>query len=360
MRVNLPRTSADLIQKYQIRSHTQPIDMRIEIHSRRVLQDGGLVLGLYQSFIPHMYRWHRLVIISTVTDGLYDFLSELASKSAPILEDIQINLDSDAIYYDLTELPDDNDDGYIYGILTGGAPSLRSVYLRGVGLQRCLPPLATTTYLHLDVMDQTMLTSPNNVCSMLSGLNGLTHLVIHKGLLNHTSHGSTRMVELPSLTSLHFYSIEDASDFTDLLTILSLPVLEPLTLELTTVEMRLLPESLASTIYAHPNSPLRSLTVISSVTADFSPDAWCQLGCVLSTVSHFTLLECNPHNLFIALHGDYDKLSPSTIPRTWPRLQELSFNRVLSFKGLKDLCSMLSVRHSTCQPILWLHLPRPF
>lgn len=122
-----------------------------------------LFLKHYTSVISAAHRWERITVQSEefyLLDQWFDALP----PTAPLLTSIEVELDEIGPY--------PNDTGR--RIFPGGAASLTSVSVIGIGLHHCCPPLALLNHLHLHTVPKIMWTSYEEIGAMINVSSMLT------------------------------------------------------------------------------------------------------------------------------------------------------------------------------------------
>jgi len=333
--------SSQMVSHYLRRSGALPLDLSIH-HS---VQQASIAETAYifHAIGLHIDRWRNLQITCSLRIFLRQFIQSIPLSPAPLLQTLQISLGEGNIY--------DKDDT-LYNIFKRGAPSLKSVRLRGVGLQ-CLQSLNSVTSLHLHDTGSMRITSPL-FSAILHGLPALTHLVLSGNII--LDRALNVKVDLPALLSLCVRPPDWSSDhFAYLLNMISAPVLETLLLEQTTVgEIK----ELARLAFGAPNFPsLRSLTLLPS--GKFTLPTWQTLSHMFPAVTHISLADPTTREFLDALSGKEVKMSLSA--PLWPYLHTLTLIRrigvCLDFDQTA-LYTATSSRIASNMPISRLQFPK--
>jgi hypothetical protein len=227
----------------------------------------NFVDAMFQIIIPHAGRWRSIQARCYSYWSLSNLLNGLHLTTAPRLNHLQITLHSGV---NRTTLQGEG--RRLSKIFTGGAPSLKFVQLKGIGLPHCLPPVAALTTLRIHSVPITMSPRYESLHVLFGGLSSLTHLVLHGDV---TSEGSLDTdwpkIELPILTTLRMLPTDLVRPDIDFLIYLSAPVLEHLVLqEVSASDIEPLSQ-LPALITASPRYPcLRHLTVSPDVSDNFT------------------------------------------------------------------------------------------
>ena len=178
----------DIVREYLKRSGTSLLDVFVSIGPG---EDPHPVLNI---LLPHIGRWKRLVVESEDEPALHAFIKALQDLAAPCLECLQIDLEiDDEQNQDLW-----NEDNRT---LSAGVPVLAYLELRGVNMQRYLPPLQGVKSLNMaDCYSATLLTYAQ-FKEILLASTSLTHLEL-EGMVNCSPEDDLSLIEMPSLVSL--------------------------------------------------------------------------------------------------------------------------------------------------------------
>ena len=329
-------TKQDLIDTYLHRSNESRLDLLLYIKSQ-FPPFSQILAPVYTAVISAAHRWERISVQSEefyLLDQWFDALP----PTAPLLTSIEVELDEIGSY--------PNDTGR--RIFPGGAASLTSVSVMGIGLHHCCPPLALLNHLHIHTVPEIMWTSYEEIGAMINVSSMLTHLTIHGDIFESTLPTSWTPVELPSLRVLDLSYFVGTADLIGFLTIASAPVLKHLILQSITydeLESLLRSSSLATFT---GQSPLLDCVTIRTA-ARYSSFMWMELGYAFPTTSQLTMIECDPRPFFAGLdpaEGD---------PLSWPRLRTISIACVTQ-EGITECCKTLTARIAVNRPIEKLRL----
>lgn len=212
------QTDMERTAVYLDRSKTLPIDLVIFTGSSDPWGHRDNIKPFVELIGPHVGRFRRLSVTAVTESNLNPLFDYVRTLPAPLLESIDIRCHS----IDLSANP-----ANIREIFTGGAPSLASFRLTGVGLHRCLPPLATMTHLRIISGENESWTSAELFCSMLSSAISARHIELHGHILEHW--GDSQKVFLPSLRTLSISTdCGVADEFIGPLNTITAPLLEVL------------------------------------------------------------------------------------------------------------------------------------
>jgi hypothetical protein len=204
-------------------------------------------------------------------------------------------------------------------ISAGSASSLTSIFLKGLTLQWCHPPLTTVTKLHLCWTHEKM--SPDEARAMLSGLPALTHLTVEGDFLcDWLPVGN---IQMPSLHSLQIRPRNDWNQFPALLHAISAPLLYSLLLDTVMVDEV---DDLVEILDASRYPSLHSLTFIPGPTvleSGYSVLTWRKLMRAFPTVKRFTL-SSDDVNCFLRSLDERMRLPELPATPLWPDLHTLT------------------------------------
>jgi hypothetical protein len=177
-----------------------------------------------QLFHAHVNHWRRLRVNFSECRKL---LHSLSSPVVLLPERIQVCWDGDDTP---AHGPEPSSHDLAYTILTGGRKRRSALKMRGLGLQCCLPPLATLTTLELHFPYWHQSIRFASLASMLNGMTTLTKLVICGDPCYYF--WSITSIELPSLQSLLHLCATKEFDLTPvILNAISAPLLYTILLE---------------------------------------------------------------------------------------------------------------------------------
>lgn len=212
----------EMAEAFEKRSRKLPIELYASIRFTNSVVAREHERSLFQVISLLAPRLRHLGMDCTWQGCLSYVVYYLRRTTPPLLESIDINL------------PDHPQDGPCEDVdvkLFHGTPSLKSVRIRGIGLQCCEPPLGTVERLEIHDVQRGMEAPTAKFRSMLNGLESLTHLVLcDLQLMPDWDH--TTSIDLPSLRSLHIRPSQAyRAQGSQLLRWISAPKLETLSLE---------------------------------------------------------------------------------------------------------------------------------
>jgi hypothetical protein len=301
-----------------------------------VMQELSNVASTMDQIILHADRWHRLTIKDISGYMVEPIIESLRTASAPRLQHFDLSVSQEYGHFTLTR---DN-------IFTGGATALTSA--RIVGLCRmCTPPLVGLTALQFGgacrASGSVRLTH-EEFRDLLKASPSLADLALQALELQTSPGASASNICMPSLRalSLNFACCEDS--FVQIFTLLSMPVLETLSLAyMTTKHMSLLVP------FSETDTPqyaaLHTLKLFRCCTfLEYSNEPPDNFFSTFSSVAH----------LYLIFTASFI-LEPPSFYRTgkipWPNLKSVT---VLP----KVLPSLILTRKASGHPITTAYIPR--
>jgi len=209
-----------LIQLMIKLSRSHPLDITVELFR----MDGDFRFKDILNFqldviIPEVSRWKRISYLGWWYDDGFLFLKPLSKLSAPLLEVLEVSVETDEELFSDEHLC----------VFAGGAPLLSRFHVDGMKITSCLPPISSLTSLQLDIAPE-----PIDLAlfkEILTASSTLTHIQIHGDVVNEdqlfefAANGQT--IDLPSLCSLWLEAdIYPKHQFFGLISILRCPRLE--------------------------------------------------------------------------------------------------------------------------------------
>lgn len=319
----------NLIEEYLSRSHTWSLDIFVFMCEE---QDPLPIITL---ILPHIHRWQRLVIESSDEIAVHGFMRSLRNQSAPSLGYFQVDL----------EIDDEQDESLWEGdnwTLGGGVPALSFVGLRGINLQRWLPPLQAVKSVYLaDCYSATML-SYARFREILKASASLTHLEL-EGMINCSPRDDLTLIEMPHLVSLSVLPpdyVNPMHYMHNIFTAIKAPALKTLCLrKVYGQQFRTFLETFRSASW-HPvlqTLQLESVTGLEYLTHNFALSS--------PTITHLSLKFTDPKPILkLLLSNKEDPL--------WPQLKILTLGT--DHGGL--LRTVISERIAVGRPLLQLRL----
>jgi hypothetical protein len=291
---------------YLARSKAVDVDLQIHLHPKGLR--GLVISSLCDLILPHVHRWRRFSVDSNSQSDLIALILRLFSATAPRLEHLRIALanPNTIASFETGNVP--------RNIFAGGVPSLAYVQVIGINLQCCLPPLQSTTTIHLSEVGEDFYTSHHQLSVMLNDLPMLTHLVVHWEVLH--SWEPTKTILLPALRLLHIRAgpSGEGREISGFVMTVSAPSLHSLILEgVISQDFNLLVD-----LPRHPS--LRSLTVRVFHDRCFTWRDWMKLIQVLPSVTEVTAT-CPKHLLRALRENISEDYSPLSGKPGWPRLK---------------------------------------
>lgn len=326
------RRTSNMVADYIHRSKASPLNLIIGQGFWNATPKD--IIAVCSLINPHVKRWHRLQIFGD--SAHIAFLFQNLPPSAPSLRHIKIRF-----RYTLT--------GELAPVMfPGGAPSLTSMLLYGMPLQKCYPTLESLT--HLELHESLGIIDVTRIRSLVASFPALTHLVLAGGEF-YDPDWTPRTIHLPSLRSLHFRSQLDPNLILALLTVISAPLLDSLVLEtLSLAELELLDPSRIS-----PNYPsLRSL-VVQMLSESYLLSYWNSLAGAFPSVTHFTLSHDDLDTFFESLSEPGCRPEASNISPMWPGLQVLT---LVQGPRVNMLGATISARITSGHPIRTIRLSK--
>jgi hypothetical protein len=289
---------------YLARSKAVDVDLQINLHPKGMR--GLVISSLCDLILPHVHRWRRFSVDSNSQPDLVALILGLSSATAPRLEHLHIALADPIASFETGNVP--------RNIFAGGAPSLAYVQVIGINLHCCLPPLQSTTTIHLSEVSEYFYTSHHQLSVMLNDLPMLTHLVVHCEILYNWE--PTTTILLPALHLLHIKAgpnDEEEEISGSVMTVLA-PSLHSLILEgVISQDFDIFVD-----LPRHPS--LRSLTVRVFDDLCFTWRDWMKLMRVLPSVTEVTATY--PKHLLRALRENISEdYSPLSGKPGWPGLK---------------------------------------
>lgn len=202
----------DCLSLWIERSASRALD--ITLMAQSVFDKSNIQLAI-ERLIPHVGRWRRLTIRDVVRSEVEAIIPSLRNVSAPQLQ-----------HFDLSVLPSYS--GTHADIFTEGAPALTSVRIT-TRSQICVPPLTGLTSLHFGGICQesgSILMTYEELRYMLTASPFLADLTLKA--VDLRSNASAADILLPSLRTLSLNFAYCGDSFVRILTLLSVPVLETL------------------------------------------------------------------------------------------------------------------------------------
>lgn len=297
-------TNREMVESFEKRSRNLPIELYASIRFTKSVVAREHERSLFQVISILTPRLRHLGMDCTWQGCLSYVVYYLRRTAPPLLESIDINL------------PDHPHDGPCEDVdvkLFHETPSLKSVRLRGIGLQCCEPPLDTVGRLEIHDVRRGMEAPTAKFRSMLNGLKSLTHLVLCElQLMPDWDH--TTSIDLPSLRSLHIRPSQAyRAQGSQLLRWISAPNLETLSLErFYDIDVRAIPPGTHTTV---PKLVLLSTHVrMDSLT-------WYYLGKALPGVTELV----QRHGKCQSFLGYLRDVHRSPVPESiWPNLESVT------------------------------------
>jgi hypothetical protein len=352
IRITTSGMPCEVLAQYLLKSMPLTLNIMAEVGDRRDLGRKNVTIDYFQTLIQHVDRWGHISILSHSSSGIHRLFTWMSSITAPSLHTMHIYFMNDGPSAD-----------YVYGnsdIFKGGAPLLTTFRVRGISLQRWLPPLAALTTLHLHETFHEWNSKPtyDQMRQMLSGLPELTHLIVYGRIVKYLpAEPPANMIELGVLRSLSI-RISEADFNLDrscrLLMVVSAPLLECLVLEDITDKAF---SPLCRTLeFRSGRQKFPELRALSIRPVEYNPFSITELFATLPGVTHFSIIE-----------GDADvyleplvSTTPNTVP-PWPDLQSLALSDFCVTEGptafpRRLIAATMAMRH----PIRTLRLSRKF
>lgn len=169
------RRPTESLKSYIQRSGDQPFTITFELSN----PEEWKVENVWNHLEREIHQWRRLSIKanSLPSSSIYPILKRLRLGLAPLLEDLNIEVnddDEDTIYFEHPEP---------YGIFLAGAPKLTSIRLYGFFLHINWPPLSGVTTLFLHKPLQISLFSLRDLQIFITGFQSLINLSIFGNII---------------------------------------------------------------------------------------------------------------------------------------------------------------------------------
>lgn len=333
--------SYDKVIAYLCRSGALPLDLRLTVPAdeNRLSE---MCLQTINALGRHIARWRRLEVDAgrSTFNLLPYFFRELPSTPAYLLE-----------YAKISEIHDGYVDQY-YDLFPGGAPSLTTLLVQGIGNN--VPLLTSLTTLRLYNPLGSLRRTLGYLSGMLKASPALSHLIICGDLVDtrswdrHDTH-----IHMRNLRHLHICAGGQTSvHFPNLLSKISAPALKTLILEM------VVPQEIQSHFWrATPDKPkfpsLTSLTLLPPGGFVFDSHTWQLLYQMSPAVSHLSMSH-NALDGFLKSFCQHD--AGSVYP--WPDLDTLTFINHLLNNELRELITLVESRIGAGFPIRRLQLAK--
>ena len=352
------RTHFNKVVAYFQRSRTYPFDLYLDIDVDDVspwpdsqLQPDSPIYtnSEWRTIISYMTRCREFSVRSNDLDVVDHIIVALQTVNAPLLRSLKIKCP----YADQVFEPH----GPYRKIVEGGAPALTAVWLEGLGLHQCLPPLTRVTSLTL--LEVSWGIKWSDLRDILRGSLALTCLAIGDIFAEDIPINFESSIILPSLQSLYIF-VDDhdgAPHIEQILVALSAPVLETLAIN-NVVEIDLVDVSQLQNSDRFPY--LRYLSVSPSPGEHISQASWTLFCSVFPRIVRFALRSdvyetAGAESLITALGYSPDGTA-STAPLILPELHTLSFSHISEHTS-ELLCGLVSTWHAAGWPLRLLQLP---
>ncbi|KDR80559.1 hypothetical protein GALMADRAFT_1091355 [Galerina marginata CBS 339.88] len=326
-----PHTPSRLVATYLQRSQQLPLDLEVDLrHDAADTAKREHALTTWMAIKSTSPRWRRLVLQIGPHDATV-ISEDLRELGTPLLEELRISSGSHV--------------SGITKIFEGGAPSLKSLRLTGLSLERFTPSLHQLTRLHLASNCPIHFSSFQRLMTKMVKLQDLSlRSRVVEGWPIYPSQDDT--ILLPSLTSLKL-SDRRWPLFIPLLS-LSAPMLH--TLSLSDLVAHDLPETFMESQLCENLPSLRNL-VLRGKSSYIDDGSFAQLARIFPAIEHFSLLDVD--EVFV-------RQSSRAMHQTaiWPKLHTITMNPVVA----EDiLCSLISARTTpaTGTPLKTLVVPVP-
>ncbi|KAF6758640.1 hypothetical protein DFP72DRAFT_887790 [Ephemerocybe angulata] len=162
------RPTGERLTAYLERSGEHPFDLWIDFKTEESLYNRRL-LPLLTIAIPHLHRFRVLHLLSDATHPLKEFVEQLASASAPLLETCAIC--PDYSHTSLTSLIANKAD-----IFRSGVPSLKYLRMDETSMFGFLPPLDSVVHLRIETRRTVPSWIPNTAFDAILSLPNLETL----------------------------------------------------------------------------------------------------------------------------------------------------------------------------------------
>jgi len=309
-----PRTPSFVVSTYLQRSQQQPLDLEIDLRQDvSCLDTREQVLATWRLVKTSAPRWRRLVLQIGPHDAT-EISEDLRELGTPILEELRIS--SASHVSGLTK------------IFEGGAPSLKSLHLIGISLERFSPSIEQLTSLHLASNRPMQYSTFQNLIGKMSKLEDLTlRGRIVEGWPLYPSEEDT--ITLPSLKALKL-SDRRWPLFIPLISV-SAPNLHSLSLyELVSHD---LPEKHMETHICNNFPSLRNL-VVKGKSSYIDNNSFTQLSRIFPVIEHFSLFGVDDFFVRESTRSLHELA-------LWPKLRTISMTPLPSENML---CSLISAR----------------